>query len=280
METIEPQKRLRPSNDFYESLMCLLCTDFYKPPILQCSKGHSYCKTCVSRMSSPKSCAICRSVISSSIRNYSLEELLEKFTVQCQWKSRGCEKVVNLFDRISHEKECLFRPRVECYYKKISKCEWLGDPQDLAEHLKTQHETQELTRGNLFRYLWNPPSDQVERHRFRVLKYVVSADSEPFIFILEHYYSPLNKLLCFLVRSPDPDVRRRYKISILNRKDDSNRITYEGTTLNFEEAGHITDFLNQDLTKIFLMPLKQLKSFCFYCDEDQCSYFSLHIQFL
>lgn len=120
------QKRPRPSNDFYESMMCLICSDFYKPPIIQCNKGHSYCYSCVQRMkecsSQSKACAICRSPISNDLRNYSLEQVLDKFTVQCTWISRGCKQDITLTDRYEHEKTCDYRPQVNCYYKDLQNC--------------------------------------------------------------------------------------------------------------------------------------------------------------
>ncbi|CAG9329929.1 unnamed protein product [Blepharisma stoltei] len=279
-----PEKRPRPSNDFYESMICLICSDFFKPPIVQCSKGHSYCQSCVQRMSesqSPcKSCAVCRSPISSEVRNYSLEQLLDKFTIQCNWSSRGCTKQVTLSERFEHEKTCEYRPQVFCYYKELQKCLWRGDPGLIADHLTNCHEVQELTRGSLFRYLWNPPSESIWRYRFRILKQAVSLDSEPFTFILEHYYSSEEKILCFLVRSPNPDVRKKYRLSILNRNNDNNRITFESFTVSYEEVGHIKDFLKEDLSKMLLIPFKQIQNFCFLCEEDRALYFSLHIHFI
>ncbi|CAG9326427.1 unnamed protein product [Blepharisma stoltei] len=276
-------KRPRPSNDFYESMMCLICSDFFKPPIVQCNKGHSYCQSCVQKTGSlleqKKSCAVCRSPILLELRNYQLEQLLDKFTVQCTHSLKGCSKVVTLSQRPEHEKMCEFRPQISCYYKEFKNCQWKGDSGDLAEHLTQAHDVQELVRGMLFRYLWNPPNEHIWRYRYRVLKQVIGGDSEPFTFILEHYYSSDDKLLCFLIRSPDTDVKKRYRISILNRNDEANKIAFEGVTLNFEEFGHIKDFSKGDLTKMLLVTYQQIMSFSFVCEEDQAVYFSIQIQF-
>ena len=45
----------------------------------------------------------------------------------------------------------------------------------------------------------------------------------------------------FLVRTLNPDFKVRYKISLLNRFDTENFITFEGESLTFEEYGHILD---------------------------------------
>lgn len=126
LESPKRQKRPRPSNDFYESLMCLICTDFFKPPVIQCVKGHSYCQSCIVRMknssSKEKTCAVCRSSISSNIRNYSIEEILSKFSVGCCWASRGCESQIFLNNREEHEQNCQFRPLVDCYFNHQHQC--------------------------------------------------------------------------------------------------------------------------------------------------------------
>jgi Seven in absentia protein family len=284
LESPKRQKRPRPSNDFYESLMCLICTDFFKPPVIQCNKGHSYCQSCVLKMkncsSTERICAVCRSPIASSIRNYAIEEILSKFSVGCSWTSRGCSSQVFLSLKEEHEKTCEFRPLVDCYFKATHQCIWKGNYEDLPNHLVKTHEIQELTRNSLFRYLWNPPNEFVWRYRFRVLKQLITPDSDPFTFILEHYYSVNEKLLCFFVRSVSREIRRKYKISILNRANDVNKITYEGFTNTFEDFGHVSEFLKEDMTKLLIVPYSQLKDFCFFCEEDNSSYFSLHVQFL
>ena len=106
--------------------MCLICTDFFKPPVIQCVKGHSYCQSCIVRMknssSKEKTCAVCRSSISSNIRNYSIEEILSKFSVGCCWASRGCESQIFLNNREEHEQNCQFRPLVDCYFNHQHQC--------------------------------------------------------------------------------------------------------------------------------------------------------------
>jgi hypothetical protein len=132
----------------------------------------------------------------------------------------------------------------------------------------------------LFRYLWNPPNEHVWRYRFRILKYCISINSEPYIFILEHFYCCKTKLLVFLIRSPDPNIKRKYRLSVLNRNDDTNRVSFESTTCSFDDVSHIRDFMSNSLTNFMIIPYKQLKEFCFHCRDDEVDYFSLHIQFL
>jgi len=227
-----------------------------------------------------KTCAVCRSPIVSEIRNYAIEEILSKFSVGCTWTSRGCSDQIFLNQRENHEKNCEFRPLVDCYFKAVHQCQWRGGEADLPSHLVQSHEVQELSRNSLFRYLWNPPNENAWRYRFRILKQFINLESEPFTFVLEHFFSAQEKLLCFFVRSVSRDVRKKYKISILNRKDEENKIVYEGVTNSFEDFGHISNFLQEDLTKVFIVPLAQLKEFSFFCEEDNTTYFSLHVHII
>ena len=277
------KKRPRPSNDFYESLMCMICTDFFKPPVIQCSKGHSYCQACVRKMNPQardKVCAMCRSPMSGGVRNYAIEEILSKFSVPCGWNDRGCPHQIKLTEKEEHEEKCEFRPLITCYFSKSHNCEWRGKQELLSDHIIKTHEVQELSRTSLFRYLWNPPSKESWRYRYRVLKQIINIDSEPFTFILEHYYCAESQLLVFLLRSVIKEVKKRYRISILNRENEKNCIIYEGVTNDFEEFGEISNFLQEDTSKAMIVPLQQLETFCFYCAEDNTSYFSLHIHIL
>lgn len=125
-----------------------------------------------------------------------------------------------------------------------------------------------------------PPSEAVWRYRFRILKQFINLESEPFVFVLEHYYSPQDKLMCFFVRSIHRDVRKKYRVSILNRKNEENKICFEGITNGFEDFGHISNFMKEDMTKVFVVTYSQLQEFCFFCEEDNTTYFSLHVQFI
>ena len=99
-------KRPRPEDDFYDSLLCPICSDYYKPPMIQCMKGHSYCSECVAKQciqNFERNCAICRAVVNSDIRNFAIESLLEKSRVKCGWRERGCKEKVSLANRVAHE---------------------------------------------------------------------------------------------------------------------------------------------------------------------------------
>lgn len=149
----------------------------------------------------------------------------------------------------------------------------------------------------MFRFLWTPPLETLvtssqnqtkfsrvissnPRYRFAVLKQATSSISLPNIYILEHYYSPIEKLMCFLVRSPNKNLIKNYRISILNREIKGNKLTFESFTNTFDNFGHISNFMNSDLKKVFLITLDQLREFCFICEEDKTWYFSLHVEIL
>ena len=76
------------------------------PPILQCSSGHVFCTSCLSRLEA-KLCPICRVAIDDQpARNLSLEQLL----TQCGAKSKcpTCDELINYDDFVAHVQACGF----------------------------------------------------------------------------------------------------------------------------------------------------------------------------
>jgi hypothetical protein len=87
------------------------------------------------------------------------------------------------------------------------------------------------------------------------------------------------KEVTFLVRTLSPDYKVRYKISLMNRFDDQNFLSFEGTTVAFNDFGHILDCKDGDKSKCFTIPLQVLTDFVFYNEEDDDRYFSLIVEF-
>lgn len=272
-------KRPRAAEDFEDCLTCSICCEYFQPPVLQCVKGHSYCSPCVGKMTrlankEHAQCAVCHTPIRGDIRNYAMEQMLERFYINCRWDR--CSEAVSLYERETHEKTCVHKPRVECYFTELQKCNWTGFAEQLPQHLSKAHGIQELTRASLFRYLWNPPVPQVWRYRYRILKL---ADSGA-VYILEHFYSSQRTQAAFLVRALSPECRRRYRISILDRSDPTNKLSFEDVTPSFAELGTITDFASAPAGRVLVAPLEDIHKFCFDYEEDGARYFSLHIELL
>lgn len=100
------------------------------------------------------------------------------------------------------------------------------------------------------------------------------------VFILEHLYIPESKQLLFLVRTLDAEAKVPYKLSILNRADEENKISYKGRTVDFDEIGLLSEFPNSDRKKMLQIHYDTLMNYSFVNQEDNLTYFSLHIEFL
>lgn len=120
------------NSQFRESLECLICRDYYTPPILLCPNGHSICSICGSKA---KKCPQCRGVLNKNSRNKVLESILEHVSVPCKFS--GCTEVNTLSTRQEHYKACSFNSSfncVECY----------SSEPDLVGHLIGVHEYKEI----------------------------------------------------------------------------------------------------------------------------------------
>lgn len=287
--TKSTQKRPRPSEGFYESFICPICYEYLTPPVIRCLKDHNLCLTCFERMeimSGGNRCPSCRVPIDKDNRNRFVEEQLEQLFVQCQWKSQGCSQKIPLSKRGKHEKTCEFRPGgIKCYYhiaSGSSYCEWEGKPSNLWEHLKVTHKCDVIEREYFIRFLWNPPAEDVLRIRPRVLKIGFPSDGNAFtIFILEHFYDPVEKVALFMVRTLDSDVKLNYSIDLVDRHHQEMGLTFRGITMDFEspDSFALSDYPDCDLRQVFQVPIKLLQQFTFTLEGENLDYFSFHVIF-
>jgi hypothetical protein len=280
------RKRPRSSADFFELMTCSICMDYFVPPVINCRKGHSFCSTCIDKIEKTTrelSCPQCRAPIDKTCRNYTLEDQLEKISVVCSWRSNGCKKRISLSERVHHERHCEFRPGfVKCYYSDPytpESCDWTGNPLKLPKHIKHMHGITSILRNREARFLWNPPRPDLNRFRYRLLKINYPSQGKQFTkFILEHFYNSASKLLYFCVRTFDADIKLNYKIKILNRSNERNKLAFSGTTLDYEEVGCLVD-RPFDKKSVFIVPLEVLGDYSFFCPEDHTTYFSIHVKF-
>lgn len=98
-------------------------------------------------------------------------------------------------------------------------------------------------------------------------------------FILEHVYNPECEMLLFLVRTLNPDVKLTYKIHLLNREEDSNRITFKAKTVDFNEFGFLEKYPELDSRKCFAIHNRTIQDYSFVNPDDNMTYFSFHIEF-
>lgn len=121
---------LTPS--FSRSLECPICLDFYSPPILLCSNGHSICSVCVLH---PNLCPVCQGVINRNTQNKALELVLKQVFLPCTFS--GCTAKVDIFSRNEHFLSCIHNDHIACI-----EC---NKPQaDLVAHLVNMHEYKEI----------------------------------------------------------------------------------------------------------------------------------------
>lgn len=130
-----------------EPLTCPVCLDTLTPPIIQCIRGHSFCRACIT--ATVQICPSCRGKIDGNTRNFQLEQLIESFKNMpspkpvkafCTYKAAGCRYDFPEKERQFHEKQCRFRPMI-CEAAKYAglKCTWNGAYVDLYQHFREKH---------------------------------------------------------------------------------------------------------------------------------------------
>ncbi|CAH1099165.1 unnamed protein product [Psylliodes chrysocephalus] len=123
-------------------MMCPICLETMKCPIIQCLRGHSMCDVCI-KNTHITMCPCCRGPLSQT-RNYQLEQLIEGLKnvlkLNCIYISKGCKFAITTKDKESHEAECKFR-RFQCEGNKFAKwsCNWSGNYSDIYQHFKDSH---------------------------------------------------------------------------------------------------------------------------------------------
>ena len=283
------RKRPRSSHDFFELLICPICYDYFAPPVVNCRKGHSYCLSCIDKMersTGDARCPQCRAPLDKTSRNHIIEDQLEKVSVGCMWHERGCTQRVSLSSRESHERECQYKPgSVNCLYShEVHEfvCSWSGNPLQLPRHLAIEHCIGPIERNRTVKFLWNPPQELVGRHRYRILSIAYpSGGCSKTNFLLEHIYIPQHKVLLFAVRTFDSEIKLLYNIHLLNRNEESNKLTFSDITseIDPERHGLLADYPKIDKRRALSIGYETIKDFCFLNPEDSTEYFSFHVEF-
>jgi len=93
-------------------LSCVQCSELCAPPLTQCRKGHLYCSDC--RAANCRTCRLCKQAVASestsSQDNIALDRLLSLISLECKYRSRGCNEIVVLSMKPKHETTCRYRP--------------------------------------------------------------------------------------------------------------------------------------------------------------------------
>lgn len=220
-------KRPRSSLESFAQMTCPVCKDYFTPPIVQCSKGHSICLSCVHLMlqlSKDDRCPECRSYIRLSCRNYALEGQMQHITIGCVWGKLGCSARIPLLCRAKHEAFCLNRPlTVKCYYGCESlgrECEWEGNPMLLPKHLKERHCVKAIkAAGNVVNCAFKLPKEDTLAVSIQVVKAPISkygkATSK---CILEFLYFNEPKIASVTLKSLEKEFSPRCKVQLCDRE--------------------------------------------------------------
>lgn len=101
-------KRSRTSltETFSKILECPICFEVpLTTPILLCQSGHLICSECRKRVNQ---CGLCGKKF-TSVRNYTVEGMIEKFYFKCKYEEQGCSEVQTGSLMYEHQKNCYFR---------------------------------------------------------------------------------------------------------------------------------------------------------------------------
>ena len=85
-------------------ISCSACGKVIQGSILQCRKGHLYCRPC--RLENK--CRVCKQTFLES-PSLGLDRLLSLFSLPCKHGERGCPESVAVPAKAEHETNCPYR---------------------------------------------------------------------------------------------------------------------------------------------------------------------------
>ncbi|OWR48819.1 hypothetical protein KGM_213302 [Danaus plexippus plexippus] len=115
---------------------CPICLDTMSAPIFQCQSGHSLCSSCTKALM-PPICPLCRQAM-TQVRNWQLEDLLLKATMNCPNRIIGCAYTTVASNMENHIKECIYREMI-CPLHVFGRCSWSGKLKEMLDHFKEHH---------------------------------------------------------------------------------------------------------------------------------------------
>ena len=142
--TPERVKFVANKTDMLSLFECCQCLEPIAPPILQCRKGHLFCKSCRQSLPKPAKCPNCYVNIDKEIRCSSLEKLasFSRLHFTCKYVLNGCPIATVLKNKRIHEQSCPFRP-YSCsdFYPDHHnwQCCWSGNSGQLVQHMMAAH---------------------------------------------------------------------------------------------------------------------------------------------
>jgi len=111
-------------------LRCSFCKETSTQPVIQCRKGHVYCKSCKAANKIIQ-CNVCKQTLLDA-PNPALDSLLSMITLPCKYRNRGCEALLFSPDIEDHDKECKNRP-LPCQFQSRG-CKAVFSQKDIVWH--------------------------------------------------------------------------------------------------------------------------------------------------
>uniref|UniRef100_A0ACD5VDT4 Uncharacterized protein n=1 Tax=Avena sativa TaxID=4498 RepID=A0ACD5VDT4_AVESA len=127
-------------------LDCPVCFHPLRPPIFQCTVGHTICSSCHDKL--PDKCHFC-SLPTVYNRCHMVEHVIESIKVSCSNANHGCTARITYYQKEEHEKGC---PHAPCFCPETS-CDFSGPPVMLVDHFSSKHKWQsaKVTYNKAFR---------------------------------------------------------------------------------------------------------------------------------
>ncbi|KAM0879847.1 hypothetical protein ACQ4PT_033960 [Festuca glaucescens] len=113
-------------------LDCPVCCYPMRPPVFQCTVGHTICSSCHEKL--PKKCHFCSRPRVS--RCYMAERVIESIKVACSNVNHGCTVRTTNYQKEDHEKSC---PHAPCFCPETG-CSFSGSTVMLLDHFSSKHD--------------------------------------------------------------------------------------------------------------------------------------------
>lgn len=115
--------------ELVREISCSDCGQVIQGSILQCRKGHLYCRPCRRE----NKCRVCQQTFLES-PSLGLDRLLSLVSLPCKHGERGCPETVAVPGKAEHETNCPYRP-VSCQFQQHG-CSQVSSLRDMFWHHK------------------------------------------------------------------------------------------------------------------------------------------------
>ena len=126
-----PEDRFQTPVD--KNFFCPICTDVLKDPV-QCHNQHLFCRACITEhLKNSQTCPVCMQELTEEALSKPARIVtgyLDRLTISCEHKERGCVELVELGRLETHISVCEYKP-VTCPNER---CEAVVNMADLEEH--------------------------------------------------------------------------------------------------------------------------------------------------